>query len=530
MSYGLTKEAAELTCGSIAIQDVNWEVKKQVEEEEEPSAFETEVAEEETEVKKRKTTAAGGKAVKREKGKERPVHTEPRAMQMPLFQPWRAFKSEHRLQTKLEKIQTAEQKFLTMEQLLKRAEYALAIKKKDAEPFMVYAIPEEVWDDSGLSIGGKPIGQKTDKSGRPIVKWIKKGGQSIPIVMTNKGPMTSEEADKHGLGAGGAPTSIQEKLIERMAAGKRGKPPIAVGRTKAEAMEEKGREKDKQTRPMAETITHGELSEMLENLTVISDPKRYHKEQELIKKLEKTPIERIDPITKKQLAEQERFEQEVAYMESAPSSQIIGGNVMKEINFDKMRQEDLWAHIKGDLNWTNRAKGDEYEQLYMRIGKNPYTTLEVRNVINQFEAIKRIDNTLILHDFIVHTKNDFLKESALQRLAKEDPRFFEEHIGNPTAPNRPIKNKARYGIKKGDYNKQKKEYNQMKAQKEVYLSQKQGFFEEDRPAKYVEKQFKKPKTDKEAGKAHDPDSSYQVLVELGLAKEGKLTTTPKIKK
>ena len=249
LRYGFTEAEAKIICGKIAVGDTDWEVKKS--NEEEPSKWETEVTETEPEVaikrRKKKTTAAGGKAVKSEVGKERPIHTEPKAMQMPLFQPWRAYKSEHRLQTKLEKIQTAEQKFLTMEQLLKRAEYALAIKKKDANPLIVYAIPEELWDEA---IGmGKPLG--VTKSGYPIVKWIKNGGASIPIVMTNKGVMSEAEAVKSGAKAGGGPegkqVSITEKLGQR--AEKRisakGRIPFSSPRTQREVQAEKSRKSDK---------------------------------------------------------------------------------------------------------------------------------------------------------------------------------------------------------------------------------------------------------------------------------------------
>ena len=68
-----------------------------------------------------------------EKGKwGNPKWGKPKTMQLPLFQPIRAPKSQHRLQIKMETPRTAEQKLLTMEQLEKRTEYAKSIKKRDA--------------------------------------------------------------------------------------------------------------------------------------------------------------------------------------------------------------------------------------------------------------------------------------------------------------------------------------------------------------------------------------------------------------
>ena len=82
-------------------------------------------------------TPAGGK----KRRERRPVKTVPLAAQLPLYQPWRAPKSQHRLQTKLEKVLTSEQKFLTQEQLLKRSQYAVAIKKRDSNEY-IYTINE----------------------------------------------------------------------------------------------------------------------------------------------------------------------------------------------------------------------------------------------------------------------------------------------------------------------------------------------------------------------------------------------------
>lgn len=523
MSYGFTKEAAEITCGNIAIKDTEWEVEKKTEK---SSSFETEITEEEEETKvkrrKPKTTPAGGKAVQKEKSKARTIHTAPKAMQLPLFQPWRAFKSQHRLQTKLEKIVTAEEKFLTMEQLLKRAEYALAIKKKDANPLIVYAIAEEVWDQA---IGmGKPLGT-TDK-GYPIVQWIRKGGQSIPIVMTEKGTMSEAEAIKSGAkaggGGGGSQVSIKSMLGERAKQRMEAKGQIEISspRTQREVAEEKGRESDR--------LNVG-LQKLEKKTLEIKTPLQKHREfTEKREREAAASIERKEPITEEQLMHYAHLEAEAHYMENTPSFDIIGGDVMKNVDFKKLRPEDLWAHVKSDLNWTNAGIKEEYKQLHLDIGRNPYTTSEVRNVINQFEAIGNISNPHILHDFIVHTKNYYLKEAAMKRLASEDPTFFEHYIGDPTKPDKPLKNKTTYRIDKTKYNKQKKQYNEMKAQKEAYLSQQQKFFEEDKPAQYVKKQFKKTKTDKEAGKAHDPDSGYQTLQKMGLMEGGKLKSTPKI--
>jgi hypothetical protein len=153
--FGISEELAKLVCSKYLTKDDEWEIK---EEEKKKTGFEPpEKIKEEKEKKEKPTervrmTPAGGKAVRKEKEKARPIASEPRAFQLPLFQPWRAPKSQHRLQTKLEKLQTAEQKFLTMEQLMKRTEYAIAIKKRDSGDLEI-VIPELVLD----SINGQII-------------------------------------------------------------------------------------------------------------------------------------------------------------------------------------------------------------------------------------------------------------------------------------------------------------------------------------------------------------------------------------
>ena len=84
--YGFSELEAKIICSKIAMGDADWTVKKPKKEknkftleepEERVSKFETEVTGEELHItaakkkKKLKTTAAGGKAVGREKGKER---------------------------------------------------------------------------------------------------------------------------------------------------------------------------------------------------------------------------------------------------------------------------------------------------------------------------------------------------------------------------------------------------------------------------------------------------------------------------
>lgn len=521
MGYGFSEIEAKIICAKVAIGDTDWEIKKP---EEEVSTFETEVTPEEREIKvkkrKPKTTAAGGKAVKKEKGKERSIHTAPKAMQMPLFQPWRAFKSEHRLQTKLEKIVTAEEKFLTMEQLLKRAEYALAIKKKDAEPFIVYAIPEEVWDQAvGMGKGGQ-----TTKEGYPIVGWMKKGGASIPLVGTPAGPKSVDEAKKMGVkpggGAqGGSQVSLTEKLGER---GKRrieakGQIPFSEPRTKAEAAEHKGRERDRLNIGL----------EKLEKRTL-----------EI-----KTPLQRYREYTGKQIREVETelpslstkekaIRIEINKIENSPSFKTIGANVQVQINFDELPEQDLWAHIVNDLNWTTEGINDEYKRIATMMGKSPFVYQEVRNVLAQKESLARIKNADVLHDFIVHTKNHYLKKAAMERLKTVNKDYYKVAITNRiSGPQSTAKSKTRYGINPRKYNTEKKDYDEAKIQKEKYLSQSYNkYFEKDVPEKEMGRLLKEERTTDQEYKANDPDGGYQALKEMGLAEGGKIKTTVRLTK
>lgn len=107
------------------------------------------------------TTPAGQKGAKPTiESLRKKIRTSPKSFQLPLFQPWRSPKSQHKLQTKLEKIQPAEKvgEFaLTMEQLLKRAEYAKSIKKKDSTIF-TYDDGEVGDSNSGLNnVIKKPV-------------------------------------------------------------------------------------------------------------------------------------------------------------------------------------------------------------------------------------------------------------------------------------------------------------------------------------------------------------------------------------
>lgn len=217
--YGLSQKESEIACSRYLIGDDEWSAKKPKEEKTgfetkkkkkvktgfEMEPVETPEAKEKKAEKKRKITPAGAKAVKKEPGRGRPIKTTPRALQMPLFQPWRAPKSEHRLQTKLEKVITAEQAFLTMEQLMKRAQYAVAIKKRDSDDYMfminqIVRLCEEFKDvleeDAGRPGSGRrmksmptftysPAGVMTGmkkKGGEQPTQWITtKTGKRIPI-------------------------------------------------------------------------------------------------------------------------------------------------------------------------------------------------------------------------------------------------------------------------------------------------------------------------------------------------------------
>lgn len=154
--FGISEELAKIVCSKYLTEDDEWEIEKK---EKEKTGFEPpeEIGKEkEKPIERVQMTPAGGKAVKKEAEKARPIATEPRAFQLPLFQPWRAPKSQHRLQTKLEKVQTAEQKFLTMEQLMKRTEYAIAIKKRDSGELEI-VIPELLLDSINGQILDKII-------------------------------------------------------------------------------------------------------------------------------------------------------------------------------------------------------------------------------------------------------------------------------------------------------------------------------------------------------------------------------------
>ena len=214
--YGLTQKESEIACSRYLVGDDEWSVekkktgfetkkKKKVKTGFEMEPVETPEAKEKKAEKKRKITPAGAKAVKREPGRARPIKTTPMAFQMPLFQPWRAPKSEHRLQTKLEKVITAEQAFLTMEQLMKRAQYAVAIKKRDSDDYMfminqIVRLCEEFKDvleeDAGRPGSGRrmksmptftysPAGVMTGmkkKGGEEPTQWITtKTGKKVPI-------------------------------------------------------------------------------------------------------------------------------------------------------------------------------------------------------------------------------------------------------------------------------------------------------------------------------------------------------------
>lgn len=152
--YGLSETEQEIACARFLIGDDEWEVeaRKKIK-----TGFEIKKPEKPKTPEQKKSlkgrlerlkalwseyTPAGGKgAGVEEPGKRRPVKTVPLSAQLPLYQPWRGLKSQHRLQTKLERIQTSEEKFLTHEQLQKRSQYAVAIKKRDSNDY-IYTINE----------------------------------------------------------------------------------------------------------------------------------------------------------------------------------------------------------------------------------------------------------------------------------------------------------------------------------------------------------------------------------------------------
>lgn len=146
--FGLSKKEQELACARYLTDD-EWEPEELEKPKVKKTGFEIEKPEtpEKKEQKKsrlerlkslwKEFTPAGGKgAGLGEMEKRRPIKSVPLAFQLPIFQPWRAIKSEHRLQTKMEKIITAEKSFLTQEQLLKRSQYAVTIKKRDSDQYI----------------------------------------------------------------------------------------------------------------------------------------------------------------------------------------------------------------------------------------------------------------------------------------------------------------------------------------------------------------------------------------------------------
>lgn len=205
--YGLSQEEAEIACARLSVTDDEWTVENAIKERiKEKTGFEVEELEEEDLeiIAKRKKlmeqwklwTPAGGKAAGvKEPEKRRPITTVPLPGQLPLFQPWRALKSQHRLQTKLEKLQTEEQKYLTSEQLQKRAEYAVSIKKRDSGELEII-LPALIIDEM-KKIKDPTKGLKKDipskfgaikgytKAGDPIVGYFKTGSGkgAIPLVI-----------------------------------------------------------------------------------------------------------------------------------------------------------------------------------------------------------------------------------------------------------------------------------------------------------------------------------------------------------
>ena len=507
--YGFTEEAAKITCGNVAITDTDWEVKKK---KIEKSGFEMEEEEEEEEFGKR-TTQAGEKT----KPEKRTIITEPKAMQMPLYQPWRSYKSEHRLQTKLEKVQTAEQKFLTMEQLLKRAEYALAIKKKDADPFMVYMIPEELWDQT---IKQPKLDEKT---GLPITRWISRGGQRIPIVMTREGEMTQEAALEKGIKASPI-TTIGKRLKERVEAGK-GELPFADPKTEKEKEAIKSAERDKELN----------LSLKVLEKTTFEFKSPYQKlreRQEKIKSERMSPIERPQEITKEQISQMEGLEKQVENIEGHSSFQQIGTDPTEaQPDWDNLPEEDLWAYVSRDLNFTLKGTTDEYAKIRASMGISPIIYGERRNVIHEMEALSRISNPYVLDDFIVHTKNYLLKEQAMNRLKEVDNAYYEKNIVEKVKMLKKAKTTYKIDPESKAYQNQKNKFDIAQKMKEEYMIQgaggsheyfttKQELGERNYPDTYAARQLGM-KPDKEGGKTQNPDAGYQTMEELGLIERGK---------
>ena len=533
-SYGFSEIEAKIICSKIAIGDTDWEVKKETEEED-PSKWETEKTpeEEEVKIKERHTPPAGAKG-KKTRGNERPIRTEPKALQMPLYQPWRSYKSEHRLQTKLEKVQTAEQKFLTQEQLLKRAEYALAIKKKDADPFIVYVVPEEYWDQA---IGmGKPLGT-TDK-GYPIVRWIRKGGASIPIVMTEQGAMTEAEAEKSGAkaggGGGGPQISITEKLGKRaeQRITRKGEIPFSNPRTEAEVEADVDKERTKNLDLSMENLTE----RTLEIKSPLEQYRIQRKQREETLEREQRELRKMSPREQEEMV---RIETQIKNITENPASHTIGENVQVQIDFDEYREDQLWAFLKNDLNYTARGSSDsllgandEYKAIGNNIGQSPYQYQEAPNHLAMYEAISRIKNKLVLYDFAYHTSNHFLKEQAMSRLQKLHPDFYKTNIGDKIDKT----NKQEYNDKRATtfrtdkYNEHLDQFQAQKLQKELYLEQSYTrYFEhiykgEEPPS--ITKLEKQERTKDKEFKASDPNIFQQVLEGMGLAEKGIIKKEP----
>lgn len=214
--FGLSQKLAEIACARYLVGDDEWSAEKK---KKPKTGFEVEEEKPEEEKEKEKArakkiqatwkerTAAGGKGAGLiEPEKTRPIVSGPLTAQMPLFQPWRSVKSQHRLQTKLEKLQTAEQKYLTQEQLEKRAQYALTIKKRDSGDLEI-TLPAIILDDLE-DAGRKPLGRsgsgrRMKQKGEKQEQWITtKTGQAVKI--------TEPEGKK------GAPQEQQPKPIDVM--------------------------------------------------------------------------------------------------------------------------------------------------------------------------------------------------------------------------------------------------------------------------------------------------------------------------
>jgi hypothetical protein len=184
----------------------------------------------------------------------------------------------------------------------------------------------------------------------------------------------------------------------------------------------------------------------------------------------------------------------------------------------------------------------ELDHIYMTMGKKPYE--HHSNPLNQYEAISNMKRTegemnteTVLHDFIAHSKNYYLKEHAHNQLKKINKHYYNKEIapkmkGNQATP----KSKQRYGYgpksggtaKQGlDYERHKHEFGLRELERGLYMAQRDPIrFSEDKSAKDI-KRLLEEERQRETDKTYKAQPPSSVLEELGLLQENKLITTPR---